>query len=72
MALASRDLIMIGTKKGAFVLESRNGRRRWRTTGPHFKGVPAYHVTYDPRNKLMLAAVNNDFTGPRIAKPRLW
>jgi len=67
MALGSRDLVMIGTKKGAFVLESRNGRRSWKTAGPHFKGIPVYHVTYDPRNKLMLAAVNSDFTGPRVA-----
>ena len=68
--MKARNLVMLGTKKGAFVFESQDGRRTWKSSGPHFKGIPIYHVTLDPRTRTMLAAVNNDFQGPRIAKSR--
>jgi len=64
----SRNLVMVGTKKGAFVFESKDGRRTWKSTGPHFKGTQIYHVTYDPRNKLILAAVDSFVWGPTIAR----
>jgi hypothetical protein len=35
-----------------------------------FKGSPVYHIALDPRTGTMLAAVNNDFQGSRIAKSR--
>jgi hypothetical protein len=66
----ARNIIMLGTKKGAFVFESTDGRRNWKSSGPHFKGTPIYHVTFGPRSKTMLAAVDNDFQGARIAKSR--
>ncbi len=64
----SRNIVMVGTKKGAFVFESKDGRRTWKSTGPHFKGTQIYHVTYDPRNKLMLAAVDSFVWGPTVAR----
>ena len=63
-----RNLVMVGTKKGAFVFESRDGRRTWRSTGPHFKGTQVFHVTYDPRNRSMLAAVDSFVWGPTVAR----
>ena len=65
-----RSLVMVGTKKGAFVFESLDGRRTWKSSGPHFKGIPIYHVTLDPRTKVMYATVNSDFSGARLAKSR--
>ena len=55
--MKARTMVMLGTKKGAFVFESQDGRRTWKSTGPHFKGTSMYHVTFDPRNKTMLATV---------------
>lgn len=63
----ARNLVMVGTKKGAFIFESGDGRKTWRSSGPHFKGIPIYHVAFDPRQKKMFAAVNNDFLGSRVA-----
>jgi photosystem II stability/assembly factor-like uncharacterized protein len=68
--LKHTDLVMVGTKKGAFVFESTDGRRTWKASGPHFKGTPVYHVVFDARDRTMLAAVNNDFVGSRLAKSR--
>ena len=64
----SRNLLMVGTKKGAFVFESKDGRRTWKSTGPHFRGTQIYHVAYDPRNKLVLATVDSYVWGPTIAR----
>jgi hypothetical protein len=36
--------LLIGTKKGAFVLESDGSRRSWSITGPHFAGWEVYHI----------------------------
>jgi photosystem II stability/assembly factor-like uncharacterized protein len=65
---ATKNLIMLGTKKGVFVFESNDGRRSWKTSGPRFKGAPVYHVTFDSRNRVMFAAVENIFQGPMVAR----
>lgn len=36
--------VLVGTRKGAFVLESDGQRREWRIRGPHFGGWEIYHV----------------------------
>ena len=64
---SSKTLVMLGTKKGAFLLESRDGRRTWRTTGPHFKGSQVFHAVYDRRNDKIFAAVDSEVWGPTIA-----
>ncbi len=59
--------LMVGTKKGAFVFRSDSGRRRWKVSGPHFKGNEIYHVAYDRRNGSMLASVISNHWGPTVA-----
>jgi len=63
-----KNVILLGTKKGAFVFESVDGRRNWKSSGPHFKGIPVLHVMYDPRNKTAFAGVDNFFTGTYVAR----
>ena len=36
--------VLVGTRKGAFVLESDGKRERWDVSGPHFGGWEIYHV----------------------------
>ncbi len=36
--------VLVGTRKGAFVLTSDEGRRKWEVAGPHFPGWEIYHV----------------------------
>lgn len=40
--------VLVGTRKGAFVLTSDGTRRDWKVTGPLFGGWEAYHVTGSP------------------------
>ncbi|MBW3647085.1 MAG: exo-alpha-sialidase [Actinobacteria bacterium] len=39
---------MVGTKKGAFLLTSDEGRREWTVDGPHFGGWELYHLKGSP------------------------
>jgi len=40
----SRVRVLVGTRKGAFVLESDGQRERWNISGPHFAGWEIYHL----------------------------
>ena len=36
--------VLVGTRKGAFILSSDGTRRNWQVSGPHFGGWEVYHV----------------------------
>src|SRR6266403_4874366 len=36
--------VLVGTKKGAFILTSDGTRKRWKVSGPHFAGWEIYHM----------------------------
>ena len=40
--------VLVGTKKGAFVLSSDGNRKRWDVKGPLFGGWPIYHLKGSP------------------------
>jgi hypothetical protein len=40
--------VLVGTKKGAFILTSDGKREKWSVTGPHFAGWEIYHVKASP------------------------
>jgi hypothetical protein len=40
--------VLVGTKKGAFILTSDGARRDWRVDGPHFRGWEVMHVQGSP------------------------
>jgi hypothetical protein len=44
----SRVRVLVGTKKGAFILESDGKRERWDVSGPHFGGWEMYHLKGSP------------------------
>ncbi len=44
----SRVRVLVGTRKGAFVLESDGKRRDWEVRGPFFAGWEIYHVKGSP------------------------
>ena len=37
--------VLVGTRKGAFILTSDGKREKWEVSGPHFAGWDIYHVT---------------------------
>jgi photosystem II stability/assembly factor-like uncharacterized protein len=40
--------VLVGTRKGAFVLTSDGKRERWDISGPHFAGWEVYHIKGSP------------------------
>jgi len=46
----SRVRLLIGTRKGAFVLTADGTRKRWKVSGPHFAGWEIYHVKGSPHD----------------------
>jgi photosystem II stability/assembly factor-like uncharacterized protein len=40
--------VLVGTRKGAFVLTSDGTRKNWNVTGPHFAGWEIYHAKGSP------------------------
>jgi hypothetical protein len=40
--------VLVGTRKGAFVLTSDGTRRKWDVSGPHFAGWEVYHLKGSP------------------------
>ncbi len=40
--------VLVGTRKGAFVLEADAKREEWEVSGPHFAGWEIYHVKGSP------------------------
>jgi hypothetical protein len=40
--------VLVGTRKGAFVLTSDGKRKEWDVSGPHFGGWEIYHMKGSP------------------------
>jgi photosystem II stability/assembly factor-like uncharacterized protein len=52
----SRVRLLVGTKKGAFVLTADGKRDNWEVSGPHFAGWEIYHVKGSPADPNRLYA----------------
>ncbi len=42
--------VLVGTRKGAFVMTSDEKRKKWNVEGPHFAGWEIYHLKGSPAN----------------------
>ncbi|MCB0055876.1 MAG: exo-alpha-sialidase, partial [Caldilineaceae bacterium] len=42
--------VLVGTRKGAFILTSDAARKEWAVSGPHFAGWEIYHIKGSPAN----------------------
>lgn len=63
--MAGMVYVLIGTKKGAFILSSAD-RKSWASTEILFKGWNVMHLTADPRSGKLFAAVSHFVYGPGI------
>jgi photosystem II stability/assembly factor-like uncharacterized protein len=64
---ARRVLVMVATRKGAWLYHSDGARETWRTDGPHFLGHTVSHLVLDPRDgRTALAAAKTGHLGPTV------
>jgi photosystem II stability/assembly factor-like uncharacterized protein len=68
MAKKQRVLVLIGSKKGAFILESDAGRRSWALRGPFCEAWPLSHVIGDSERGTIYAGGGNEWFGPAVWK----
>jgi photosystem II stability/assembly factor-like uncharacterized protein len=59
-------VVLVGTRKGCFVLESDPDRREWRTRGPYCEAWPIYHAVYDAGAGAIYAAAASEWHGAGI------
>ena len=52
----SKVRVLVGTRKGAFVLTADGKREKWNVSGPHFAGWEIYHVKGSPADPNRLYA----------------
>jgi photosystem II stability/assembly factor-like uncharacterized protein len=52
----SKVRVLVGTRKGAFILTSDGNRKRWKVNGPHFMGWEIYHLKGSPADPNRLYA----------------
>lgn len=48
--------VLVGTRKGAFILTSDGKRKKWKISGPHFAGWEIYHMNGSPADPNRLYA----------------
>lgn len=60
-------ILLIGTRKGAFILRGNRTRRTWKLSHPQFLGQIVHHVVLDPRDRrTMLMAARTGHLGPTV------
>jgi hypothetical protein len=62
----SRTLLLIGTRKGLFMLESGGDRRGWSLRGPLCESWPVYHAVHDPGSGALYAAAASEWHGSAV------
>jgi photosystem II stability/assembly factor-like uncharacterized protein len=62
----ARTLLLIGTRKGCFLLESDADRRDWTLRGPFCEGWPIYHAIHDPSTGSIYAAAASEWHGSAV------
>ena len=66
-ARTQRVLLMVATRKGAWLYHSDAARKTWRAEGPHFLGHVISHLVLDPRDgRTLLAAAKTGHLGPTV------
>ena len=62
-----RSVVLVATRKGAWLFHGDAARKSWRVDGPHFLGHVVSHCVLDPRDKrTMLAAAKTGHLGPTV------
>jgi len=64
---ARRTLVLVATRKGAWLFHGDATRKTWRADGPHFLGHIVNHVVLDPRDgRTLVAASRTGHLGPTV------
>jgi hypothetical protein len=64
---APKVVVLVATRKGAWLFHADAARKTWRADGPHFLGHVISHLVLDPRDgRTLLAAAKTGHLGPTV------
>ena len=64
---SKRTVLLVATRKGAWLFHGDAARKTWRVDGPHFLGQIINHMVLDPRDgKTLLASAKTGHLGPTL------
>lgn len=66
--MARKVLVLVGTRKGAFIVEGDAGRRSWALRGPFCDAWPINHAIADPATGTIYGGGGNEWFGPAVWK----
>ena len=66
--MSTKVLVLLGTKKGAFLAESDAARQNWQIRGPFCENWPLNHMIGDAKTGTIYAAGGNAWFGPAVWK----
>ena len=67
----SKVRVLVGTRKGAFILTSDGKRKRWDIRGPHFAGWELFHLKGSPADPdLLYASQTSGWFGQQIQRSK--
>jgi photosystem II stability/assembly factor-like uncharacterized protein len=64
--MTARVRLLVGTKKGAFILDSDEARRDWSIKGPLCEGWPVHDMIAEPDSGAILVGAGNPWYGPAV------
>jgi hypothetical protein len=64
--MSRRTALLVGTRKGLFVLDGDTDREDWEVRGPLCDGWPIHDAIVDPATGALLAAGGNNWYGPAV------
>ena len=62
----SQVMLLVGTRKGCFVLESDEAVSDWNVRGPFCESWPVYHAVFDPDAGTIYAAAGSEWHGSAV------
>jgi photosystem II stability/assembly factor-like uncharacterized protein len=65
-----QTVLLVGTRKGCFVLDGDEDRRNWSVRGPFCEAWPIYHAVIDPASAAMYAAAASEWHGAGVWRSR--
>lgn len=70
---SGRIVLLVGTRKGAFIFTSDAALKAWKMDGPHFLGQEVNHLVLDPRDRrTLLMAAKTGHLGPTVFRSTDW
>jgi hypothetical protein len=66
MSMTKRIALLVGTRKGAFLLDGDAGREKWSVRGPLCEGWPLHDLSTEPNSGAILAGGGNEWYGPAV------